>query len=334
MKQSVVGNFELVLASIYGVSEAAFKASPDEFANTTVSSSPYEVVEFVPNSHLTLQLREDYWDAGNENPALQNNVKTVTYTVIKETSQAQIALETGNVDCFEGLASSLVPTFSGNPAYGNIVAPSGNGWQMYFSGDASRPCGRSEDLCKAIAYAIDMDGVVTAAFEGLATDNFLYQFIVCGRNTQRARFARVVFLGDVFAPCRVRLVRMVFETGDDALNAPHRHVIEGHSIRARRHTALGFGNILVGQQIELGIVEIAVEPLKHISLLVCFFFQTFQYSNRISHDVSHTFLHFVLKDKLLPFALWTAFPSSDYYGSSVTVADIQSRVSHGAHSRK
>lgn len=169
MKQSVVGSFELVLASIYGVSEAAFKASPDEFANTTVSSSPYEVVEFVPNSHLTLQLREDYWDAGNESPALQNNVKTVTYTVIKETSQAQIALETGNVDCFENLASSLVPTFSGNPAYGNIVAPSGNGLQMYFSGDESRPCGRSEDLCKAIAYAIDMDGVVTAAYEGLAT---------------------------------------------------------------------------------------------------------------------------------------------------------------------
>ena len=51
--------------------------------------------------------------------------------------------------------------------------------------------------------------------------------------------------------------------------------------------------------------------------------------------MSHTpFFFFVLTDKLLSFALWTAFPSSDYYGSSVTMADIQSRVSHGAHSRK
>lgn len=169
MKKPIVGTFELVLASIYGVSEAAFKASPDEFANTVVSSSPYEVVEFVPDSHLTLQLREDYWDKDNENPALQNNVKTVTYVVVKEASQQQIALETGNVDCFESLTSSLVPEFAGNPAYGNLVAPSGNGIQMYFSGDESRPCGRSEDLCKAIAYAIDMNGVVAAAYEGMAT---------------------------------------------------------------------------------------------------------------------------------------------------------------------
>ena len=51
--------------------------------------------------------------------------------------------------------------------------------------------------------------------------------------------------------------------------------------------------------------------------------------------MSHTpFFFFVLTDKLLSFALWTAFPSSDYYGSSVTMADIQSRLSHGAHSRE
>lgn len=169
MKEPVVGMFELVLASVYGVSEEAFKASPDEFANTTVSSGPYEVVEFVAGSHLTLKKRADYWDAENDHPALQNNVENLTYKVIAEASQQQIALETGNVDVFEGLTPSLVPAFEGNPAYGKLSAPSGNGWQMYFSGSEERPCGKSEDLCKAIAYAIDVNGLITAAYEGLAT---------------------------------------------------------------------------------------------------------------------------------------------------------------------
>lgn len=41
-----------------------------------------------------------------------------------------------------------------------------------------------------------------------------------------------------------------------------------------------------------------------------------------------------MKDRLSPFALWTAFPPSDYYGDSVAMADIQGHVSHSAHSRK
>ncbi len=169
MKSQVVGTFELVLASVYGVSKTAFEASEDEFAKTVVSSGPYKVVEYVAGSHLTLELREDYWNKDETNPALQNNVKNVTYTIITEASQQQIALETGNVDCFESLTSSLVSAFEGNSAYGNVVSPSGNGIQMYFSGDESRPCGKSEDLCKAIAYCIDMSGVLTAAYEGRGT---------------------------------------------------------------------------------------------------------------------------------------------------------------------
>ena len=169
MKSQVVGTFELVLASVYGVSKTAFEASEDEFAKTVVSSGPYKVVEYVAGSHLTLELREDYWNKDETNPALQNNVKNVTYTIITEASQQQIALETGNVDCFESLTSSLVSAFEGSSDYGNIVSPSGNGIQMYFSGDASRPCGKSEDLCKAIAYCIDMSGVLTAAYEGRGT---------------------------------------------------------------------------------------------------------------------------------------------------------------------
>ncbi len=50
------------------------------------------------------------------------------------------------------------------------------------------------------------------------------------------------------------------------------------------------------------------------------------------------FLSVCIEERLLPFAkssledVWTAFPSPDYYGSSVTIADIQSRFSHSTYS--
>lgn len=39
------------------------------------------------------------------------------------------------------------------------------------------------------------------------------------------------------------------------------------------------------------------------------------------------FLFYELVDILPPFAMWTAFPSSDYYGGSVAMPDIQCHLS-------
>jgi hypothetical protein len=36
--------------------------------------------------------------------------------------------------------------------------------------------------------------------------------------------------------------------------------------------------------------------------------------------ISHTFFLFAVENHLSPFALWTAFPSSDYYDDSVTMS--------------
>lgn len=169
MKSNVVGGFELVMCGTYMVSQAAFEASPDEFATTVVTSAPYEVVQFVPGSHLTLKKRADYWNAGSTEPAFQNNVENLTYTIIAEASQQQIALETGKVDAFEALSPSLVSSFDNNPAYGKIAAPSANGMQMYFSGDASRPVAEDVNLRMAICYSINVDGLISAAYDGLAS---------------------------------------------------------------------------------------------------------------------------------------------------------------------
>lgn len=168
MAEDIVGNFELVLASTYVVSQKAMEASPDEMANEVVSTGPYEVVEFVSGSHLTLKKRADYWDADNDNPHLACNVENLTYQIITEASQQQIALETGTVDCFENINAALVSAFNDTNTYGIISGPSGNGLQMYFSGDASRAVAEDLNLRLAICYAIDIDGIIAAAYDGLA----------------------------------------------------------------------------------------------------------------------------------------------------------------------
>lgn len=169
MKSNVVGTFELVMAQVYMVSQSAFEASADEFANTVVSSGPYEVVEFVASSHLTLHKRADYWDAGNQEPLFQNNAENVTYKVIAEPSQQQVAVETGTVDAFETITASLVSGFErSNDAYQISSNWANNGVQMYFSGDENSPVNEDVNLRKAIAYAIDVPGLISSVFEGRA----------------------------------------------------------------------------------------------------------------------------------------------------------------------
>jgi len=56
-------------------------------------------------------------------------------------------------------------------------------------------------------------------------------------------------------------------------------------------------------------------------------FQTFQYILWIPHDASCTFPSFALGDFLPPFAMYKAFPCSDYYGGSVAMSDIQKLLS-------
>ncbi len=168
MKNNVVGAFELVLINTYAVSQTAYESSSDGFATSVVSSSPYEVTEFVAGSHLTFKKRDDYWKTDADSPYLQNNVKTVTYQVINEASQQQIALETGTVDAFEGLTPSLVRDFEANNQFSIAGAPSSNGSQMFFSGHESRSVANDVNLRLAICYAIDVDGLIASCYDGYA----------------------------------------------------------------------------------------------------------------------------------------------------------------------
>lgn len=169
MKQDIVNSFELVLVSTYVVSQKAYEASEDGFATKIVSTSPYTVTDFVSGSHITFKKRDSYWQKPELiDPVLAANLEEITYTIIKEASQQQVALETGTVDAFEGISASIVPAFEGNNAFHIEQLPSSNGTQLFFSGDKSRIIADDENLSRAICYAIDAEGIISGVYNGYA----------------------------------------------------------------------------------------------------------------------------------------------------------------------
>ncbi len=170
MKQDIVNAFETILVSTYIVSKKAYDESADSFATKIVSTSPYTVAEFVSGSHITFQKRDKYWQKEELiDPVLTSNLNTITYKVIKEAAQQQVALETGTVDVFDTISASIVPAFEGNNSYEIVKLPSSNGLQLFYSGDASRIIAKNENLCRAISYAIDAEGIIKGVYSGYAS---------------------------------------------------------------------------------------------------------------------------------------------------------------------
>lgn len=167
MTQDMVGAFEAILTNTFAVSKAAFEASKDEFATEVVTTSPYIVTEFTPSSTITLEKRDDYWQKEELIPEnARANVDKITYHVVKEASQAGIAMETGDLDGFVQLDPNTANQFVGNNNYTMVATPYINGYQMYFSGADERNIANDLALRQAICYAIDVEGLVAGVFSG------------------------------------------------------------------------------------------------------------------------------------------------------------------------
>ncbi len=153
--------------STYIVSRAAYEASADGFASYVVSTSPYIVTEFTAAASLTMERRDDYWMPEELwGKYYTSNIQTVNEIVISETSQMQIALETGAVDAFPSISAEVVNAFVGDDKYYVCSAPSNNGYCLFFTGDAHSPLADDVNLRKALCYAVDPQGIIDGALSG------------------------------------------------------------------------------------------------------------------------------------------------------------------------
>ena len=92
----------------------------------------------------------------------------LTYHYITEASQQQIGLETGTINAMGSMSATSVQNFEGNDDYVMVNGPSSNGIQLFFSGADSKVVANDVNLRLAICYALDIDGIIAAAYSGYA----------------------------------------------------------------------------------------------------------------------------------------------------------------------
>lgn len=165
--QSNVDSTNMTFASTFLVSQKAYEASADGFATYVVSTSPYKVTDYEPSNSLTMERRDDYWMPEElQGKYYTSNVRKITELQITEVSQMQIALETGTIQGFPALNTTIANAFVNNPDFYTCTSPSNNAYVLLYSGDEHSLCSASADLRKALAYAIDQQGVITGALAG------------------------------------------------------------------------------------------------------------------------------------------------------------------------
>jgi len=132
------------------------EADPDSLAIRPVGTGPYELTDYVVNSHLTLKRRDTYWGTM---PAIEN----YNFVILQEESQRVNALEAGEVDIADIPAQDIeyvkqLPDVNVNQTDGFM----GSG--LYFNIAESSVFYNNLDARRAVAYAIDRDAINKLAF--------------------------------------------------------------------------------------------------------------------------------------------------------------------------
>ena len=169
-----IGNFETNIGLVNIVSQAAYEKSGDGMATQPISSSIYNVVDFVAGSYVTLTKNENYWqkDASKLSTLQTGKYKTIKFLSVSEPSQQTIALETGTVDVIESIDKTQVANFLEGGEYSGkfsvVSAVGGTATSLFFSG-SSEIIGQDKNLRLAIMYAIDRVGFTKVSSQGVAT---------------------------------------------------------------------------------------------------------------------------------------------------------------------
>ncbi len=122
-----------------------------------LGTGPYKLVEFSPADRVVLEAREDYWGP-------KPTAKRIVFTSIPDRQTRLLAMQNGDIDGTFDLAISDIDQWK---ALGNvdvITAPSLGMFALTL--DHSAPPFDDIHVRKAVAYAIDREGLVQALLKG------------------------------------------------------------------------------------------------------------------------------------------------------------------------
>ena len=149
---------ESMLSAILIVDAESF--DPQVMATNPVGTGPYEVIDYVPNSHVAMRAREDYWGG---KPAIEY----LNYLVFNESSQITNALETGAVD-IATVPPSDVAYIEGLGTFNLRSLLSVMCISAYYN-MAEGALLASKEARYAVSHAIDIESIINVAYNGYAS---------------------------------------------------------------------------------------------------------------------------------------------------------------------
>lgn len=150
------------IAEIDIMSEAIVTAEGENFGQTAVDAGtgPYMLDTYDRSTKITMKGFDDYYRGA---PA----IKDVTFSVMTDSSTSLISFEAGELDLISCPLSSW-NNVSANPAYKTELVDTTH--ISYVALNRSVAPFDNADLRKAIAYAINKEACIIAAYEGLAAE--------------------------------------------------------------------------------------------------------------------------------------------------------------------
>lgn len=135
------------------VNEEFYNKCGDKFASTAdniLSNGPFKVSSYQPAATtVTLEKNPEYWDASSV------KLDGITYQVIKESQQAILAYQNGDVDIAK-LSGEQVEQFKDDPEFVNVLS----GFLWYISPNQKVKGLENLNLRKALALSYDKSAIV------------------------------------------------------------------------------------------------------------------------------------------------------------------------------
>lgn len=173
----MVGDFQNILTNFPMITKASFEASSDEMVTTPVGTTGYVLSEYVPGGYAVFEKADSYWnDDANESKSIVDGycpwfdctkLDTVRFEFITDTSAMTVALESGAIDISANISVSDSEVFQNGNNAGKFTIGTrpGNMYALSFNAAETSPT-NNYNLRMALAYAVDAQGVLDAAFDG------------------------------------------------------------------------------------------------------------------------------------------------------------------------
>ena len=132
----------------------------DKIAQEPIGTGPYKVKEYVVNSHITLERRDDYWGTKPE-------FKTINFRIYTEESQMTNAMVTGEVDV-STVPFQDIEYVKEKAGFEVITSAASQGLTrcIYFNLTEYGQLAGNEKGRQAIAYAIDNQAILDIVYNG------------------------------------------------------------------------------------------------------------------------------------------------------------------------